>query len=69
MDGPDAQPYRTRQPRTTRAYPQQPAYADDDDPNAPSRYRRYVPVAPQVMRYGYGRADQGQPYWGPDDDR
>ncbi len=49
IDGPDqsgSQRYRADD-RTTRSNRPQPASADqDDDPNAPARYRRYVPVAP-----------------------
>jgi hypothetical protein len=63
MDGPDgsdAQRHRGED-RPTRTYlRQQPAYADgDDDPNAPARYRRYVPTAPP-----YGRAVPGPAYGG-----
>jgi hypothetical protein len=71
MDGPDqpdSQRYRADD-RATRSYRPQRAYADqDDDPNAPARYRRYVPVAPPEAQQ-YGRAVQGPAYWGQDDDQ
>jgi penicillin-binding protein 1A len=69
MDGPagaDTQRHRADD-RPTRTYRQRPAYADeDDDPNAPSRYRRYVPASPPAMPYA--QAVPG-PYRGPDNDR
>ncbi|HEY1794533.1 MAG TPA: PBP1A family penicillin-binding protein [Stellaceae bacterium] len=52
--------------RSTRSYRRQPAYAEDDDPNAPARYRRYVPAARQPMPYG--QVVPG-PFWGPGNDR
>jgi penicillin-binding protein 1A len=70
MDGPDqpGSPRYRADDRAARSYRTQPAYADqDDDPNAPARYRRYVPVAPRGM--SYDRAVPGPAYWGQDSDQ
>jgi penicillin-binding protein 1A len=72
VDGPaqsNAQPYRADD-RPTRSYHRAPAYADeDDDPNSPSRYRRYVPAAPPAMPYGQAVPGAPGAYWAPDNDQ
>jgi hypothetical protein len=62
QDSSDSQRYRADD-RATRGNRPQRAYADqDDDPNAPARYRRYVPVAPPETPYR--RSGSGPAFWG-----